>query len=73
MNDRELLLFLENTKHWDQTARDVLVDEWNKRRTDIGQIGKNQVRTPCRLRAIRDSLKLYLLKPVKNGQSLINV
>ena len=73
MKDSELLLFLETTKRWDQSAQDTLITEWNSRRQDIGRIGRNQVRTPCRLRSVTGSLKAYLLKKAKNGQPAFDV
>lgn len=73
MTDREVLDFLESTKRWDQGAQDLLIIEWNTRRQDLSKIGRNSVRTPCRLRSVVGSFKLFLLKKIADGQPAINV
>ena len=59
MSNYELNELLNSVK-WTGEMREHLIAEWNKRRTDIKPIGVNSVRTPCRLRQIIDSFKIFL-------------
>jgi len=59
MTTAELLKFMER-KSWSDSDRQVLIHEWNTRRTDAKPIGKNSVRTSCRLRQVVGSFKIFL-------------
>jgi hypothetical protein len=61
MTDQELKDLL-NLKIWGSEERQNLINEWNKRRTDVPNIGINSVRTPCRIRQVVSSFKLFLEK-----------
>lgn len=59
MTTDELIEFL-GRRHWTEADRDVLIDEWNSRRDDVGKIGHISVRTPCRLRQVVGSFRIFL-------------
>lgn len=59
MTDPELREFL-SMNSWSIEDRQKLVEEWNERRSDLGQIGLNNVRTSCRLRNIVSSFMNFL-------------
>ena len=60
MDKSDILVFLE-TKQWDQTAQKTIVDLWNDLRGDaLGKITTSAVRTPCRLRQVRNSLRKFV-------------
>jgi len=61
MTDEELNILLDS-KQWTVGMREQLIYEWNKRRTDVPNIGLLSVRTGCRLRQIVSSFKLFLQK-----------
>ena len=61
-SEDEILEFLEK-KQWTAADQSDIVEHWNRFRGDeLGRIGTIQVRTPCRLRQIRNSLRGFLIK-----------
>jgi hypothetical protein len=61
MTDEELEKLL-SSKQWTVEMQDKLIAEWNARRNDLPNIGRLSVRTPCRLRQIVSSFKIFLQK-----------
>jgi len=59
MTADELTEFL-NRKSWTEADRRILIQEWNERRDDTKPIGMNSVRTPCRLKQVVGSFKVFL-------------
>jgi len=51
---------LLNEKQWTKEMIEKLIEAWNEIRTDLPNIGRNSVRTPCRLRQVVGSFKNYL-------------
>jgi len=58
-NNKDQLIFLAQ-KQWSTEDRKKLVALWNEvRGAEMGLIGFNHVRTPCRLRGIVTSLRTF--------------
>jgi hypothetical protein len=59
MTDDELREWISKAT-WSNADRQKLVDEWNERRSDLGRIGMNQVRSSCRLKNVIGSMTAFL-------------
>jgi len=59
--DRDELLEFLNGNTWDTSKQNLLVELWNELRGDsLGKITRSHVRTPCRLKQVRNSLRGFV-------------
>ena len=59
LSDSQLQELL-NLRKWSEGDRKILIEEWNEKRLDVKPIGRNSVRTPCRLKQIVGSFQRWL-------------